>query len=432
MAATHLAYPDLALDMFSGNNPDQGADSFKQIIQRKIHFALGDAPANPVALTNYNCRKKVLFSTLLRGPAAEWYGSTIEAATPWEDIRKDFITRFSDGRNNFGHRLEVEQCIRRDGEEIRNFFHRIKKTVDKGWPDDMNGIARAQHKAEWDTQARQGRQRNMDYSLRGLRPRYLQSKAQEYLLEHPNATWNVFSTHIFRKDASFQVSSNFLNDEEQTKTELATLGQQMKNLRTDLQEQRVKAVAGASKPADSNQKSNVKTKCCSILSLMPHQWTNPSWCRKKIRDEELKKIKNERAAEKEVTLTQEYKKRGPSYGSGLWNNNQKSSHRTNSYYGQENQNRGRSFDRRSSPFPIRNDGNRSDNGNFINQNGAWRNNGVSSRSLTGQGRDFFQGNSSRQPQLIQHINSPLRRSDGPQPLVPLLRKKNCCKATMKH
>ena len=209
MAATHLAYPDLALDKFSGTDPDQDAESFIQLIERKINFALGDAPTNVDALANYNFRKKALFSSLLRGPAAEWYGSTIEAATPWEDIRTNFITRFSDGRNKFRHRLEVEHCVRGDGEEIRNFLHRIKKTVDKGWPDDMNGINRTQQNAERDAQARQRRQRYMDYSLRGLRPRYLQRKAQEYLMEHPNATWNDFSTHIIQKDVSFQVSSNF-------------------------------------------------------------------------------------------------------------------------------------------------------------------------------------------------------------------------------
>ena len=94
----------------------------------------------------------------------------------------------------------MEHCVRRDGEEIRNFLHRIKKTVDNGWPDDMNGIVCAQQKGERDAQARQRRQRYMDYSLRGLRPRYLQLKAQEYLMEHPNATWNDFSTHIIQKD----------------------------------------------------------------------------------------------------------------------------------------------------------------------------------------------------------------------------------------
>ena len=43
-------------------------------------------------------------------------------------------------------------------------------------------------------------------------------------MEHPNATWNDFSTHIFQKDVSFRVFSNFFFDEEQTKAELATLG----------------------------------------------------------------------------------------------------------------------------------------------------------------------------------------------------------------
>ena len=45
-------------------------------------------------------------------------------------------------------------------------------------------------------------------------------------MENPNATWNDFSTQIIHKDVSFQVSSNFLNDEEQTKAQLATLGQE--------------------------------------------------------------------------------------------------------------------------------------------------------------------------------------------------------------
>ena len=61
MAGTHLAYPDLALDKFSGIDPDQDAESFIQLIGRKIIFALGDALANPDALANYNFRKKALF-----------------------------------------------------------------------------------------------------------------------------------------------------------------------------------------------------------------------------------------------------------------------------------------------------------------------------------------------------------------------------------
>ena len=150
--------------------------------------------------------------------------------------------------------MEVEHCIRRDGEEILIFLHCIKKTVDKGWPDDMEGIAPADHGAKRTAQGQQRWQRYINYSLKRLRPRYLQRKAQEYLMENPNATWNDFSTQLIQRDVSFQVSSNFLNDEEQTKAQLATLGQEMKNLQSELQERWVNAVEGNSRTADPNQK----------------------------------------------------------------------------------------------------------------------------------------------------------------------------------
>ena len=75
--------------------------------------------------------------------------------------------------------MEMEKCIRGYGEEIQNFLHRIKGTVDKGWPDYLNGIEAAQHNAEREAQGRQGRQRYSDYSLIGLRLRYLQLKPPE-------------------------------------------------------------------------------------------------------------------------------------------------------------------------------------------------------------------------------------------------------------
>ena len=52
---------------------------------------------------------------------------------------------------------------------------------------------------------------------------------------------------------SYQVCSNFLNDEEQTKVQLASLGQEMKNLRSELQEQRFIALENP-RPPDPNQK----------------------------------------------------------------------------------------------------------------------------------------------------------------------------------
>ena len=80
MANTHLAYPE-ALDKFSGTDPDQDAESFVQLKERKINFALGDAPADPADLVSYTFRKKALLFSLLRGPVAEWYEINIENAT---------------------------------------------------------------------------------------------------------------------------------------------------------------------------------------------------------------------------------------------------------------------------------------------------------------------------------------------------------------
>ena len=227
----------------------------------------------------------MLFSFLLRGPAAEWYESIITNATTWENVRRNFITRFSDGRNKFRYRMQVEHCIRGD-EEIRNFLHRIKRTVGKGWPNGLNGIEAAHHAKNVQLKD-DNEDRYIDYSLKGLRPRYLQRKAQEYLMENPNATWNDFSSRITLRDVSFQVCSNFLNDEEQTTAQMATLGQEMRNLRSELLEHRVNAVEGNSRTKDPNQKGRQKaTRFCNYCRTNGH---TPSWCRKKIRDEELKK-----------------------------------------------------------------------------------------------------------------------------------------------
>ena len=125
-------------------------------------------------------------------------------------------------------------------------------------------------------------------------------------MENPNATWNDFSKRTIQRDVSFQVSSNFLNDEEQTTAQMATLGQEMKKLRSELQEHRVNAVEGSSRTVDPNQKGRQNaTRFCNYCRTNGH---TPSWCRKKIRDEELKRIENERTAEKKVTFTQDYKK----------------------------------------------------------------------------------------------------------------------------
>ena len=69
----------------------------------------------------------------------------------------------------------------------------------------------------------------------------------------------------------------------------------MKSLRTELQEHRVNAVEGNSKPVDPNQKGKqTATRSCIICRT---NGQTRSWCGEKIRDEALRKIENEKTAE---------------------------------------------------------------------------------------------------------------------------------------
>ena len=214
MAQPQLAYPDLARNKFSGTDQDQDAEAFIRLMECKIDFALGTEP-DPVDLEHVICLfgKKALFSSLLRGPAVQWYGSTFQDAMTWNEVRTLFITKFSDRRNKLRHRLEVEHCVRADGEENRNFLHRMKKTVDKGWPDHVVRIAASDQNAECTTQARQRIQRYIYYTRKRLRRRYFQRKAQKHLMERPKATWHDFCTQINQKDLLLEVSSTFLSYE---------------------------------------------------------------------------------------------------------------------------------------------------------------------------------------------------------------------------
>ena len=140
----------------------------------------------------------------------------------------------------------------------------------------------------------------------------------------------MISHRIIQRDVSFQVPSSFLNDEEQTKDQMATLGQEMINLRSELQEYRVKAVERNPRTIDPNQKARkTPTRFCNYCQQNGH---TPSWCPKKIREEELKRIENERTAEKKVTYTQDYnKKRGPDHGSEQWTRSQYFQRRNQNY-----------------------------------------------------------------------------------------------------
>ena len=230
ITAIHFAYPYLASDKFSYNEPDNNAESFLRLT---------------------------------------------EATTLWKGTKMNFITRSSVvGRSKFRHRLGVEQY----------------------WPDDMDSTPNAQQNKERATQKRRQKQRSIDCSPRGLKPRYSQLEAKKLLMEHPNATWNDFSTNNIQEDVMLQICSNFLHDVEQIRIELLSMRRKLRNLRVEFQEHPPNAMKGNYRPWDPNQKEKQKSaRFCTYCHKNGH---TPKWCRKKIRDEEIRKIHNEMSSKR--------------------------------------------------------------------------------------------------------------------------------------
>ena len=84
-----------------------------------------------------------------------------------------------------------------------------------------------------------------------------------------------------------------------------------------MKEHRVNALEGNQRPVDPNQMGRQNaTRFCGYCRT---NGNTPNYCRKKMQDEEIKKLQNEATAEKKVTFTQDYnKRRGPSHGSRNW------------------------------------------------------------------------------------------------------------------
>ena len=173
------------------------------MLEKKISFSLGSRPATNenTIQTVYDDRRKALFGSVSRGPAAEWFDS-LDAAKKWDEIKTQFIARFTDGKMQYRFRIEAENMKRQPDEDIKSYTHRIKTLVDKGWPTPSDADANARKACE---NQRIGMYK--DYFIRDLTPPGLKQKAHQALIEDPNKTWDALQTLVKNKDRSLVVSA---------------------------------------------------------------------------------------------------------------------------------------------------------------------------------------------------------------------------------
>ena len=121
--ANVVAYPDLALEKFTGLDPNKDARNFLVIVKKKIAFSLGTRPADAGDDQHaYDNRQRALIGSILRGPAAQWYQG-LAANLPWNEIRDQFIDRLTDDKDKYRRRIEAENRKRPPDEFFKSYIH---------------------------------------------------------------------------------------------------------------------------------------------------------------------------------------------------------------------------------------------------------------------------------------------------------------------
>ena len=361
---------------------------------------LGSRPTDIAERERYLFRKNALFSSLLRGPAADWYADSINDAATWDQIRTAFIDRFSDDRDKYRHRITAEKCVRGNEDLVKNFYYRVKSAVDKGWPLDPNGTQN-----ERDNQQNQRNAKYIEFRVRGLRPTGLKRKAHEYLIEHPNATWDAFQTHITSKDVIYTISSELVrNAISDRNTKLHSLEQQNKELTALFKEQQVNQITQPnSRPANADNKSRQNlTRFCSFCQRNGHTLM---YCRTKAYDDQIKRQQTRNNQEGRTVSTNDYnKRRGANFGS---QNNQNFSQQPR--YGNQNNQTGFNPDRSGNPnsdrqFQQTRSSNSRNNRPDHRQQTQYNFNARPENSDTQYNRKFPQSNNLPTPNSVQFID----------------------------
>ena len=311
MADHPITHPNLSFVSFSGNDSDPNAKAFWTSVENKIVFSLGQRPTDAGVQPNYDHRQKSLFGSLLTETALEWYTDEITNATTWAELKNLFLIRFTDGRDRFKHRIDAENATRQEGELIKNYFHRIKTSVDKGWLESIDTTVHADADAlalEKNIQTRQRTQKYIDFSVKGLKPLALKQKAHEYMIENPNAGWKTFTNHIITKDLTFIVATDPANKTSTDK--MTSLETQIKELTKLIKSQEVSAInkQHCFRRRDPDVKGRPNNKrFCDYCRMNGH---SISRCSKKQVQDEVNKLRKELTikSDRKVSFETDYKR----------------------------------------------------------------------------------------------------------------------------
>ena len=122
--------------------------------------------------------------------------SGISRSVTWNDIRDQFIDRFTDDKDKYRRGIETENIKRKLDEFIKSYIHRLSSAEDRGCP---NPTFKDDQRTA----------KKVEFFVRGLSPPGLKQKANQHLIEDPPATWHQLKHHIDTKNLNFAVGSEF-------------------------------------------------------------------------------------------------------------------------------------------------------------------------------------------------------------------------------
>ena len=238
-------FNDVAMEKFSGNEPEADAGAFLKQVEDKIKVTLGQLPA-PVMIekTIHSVNEHFLHLYF----ADQQQNGTLPRLT-----KMTLPTRGTSKKENFVHvllmveididfefRLKTLSVLKMS--PSKHTCKELKKIVDKGWPTIYVVGATAAQRTAADNQMQIHRnEKYISLGSKGLIPNSLKQCAYKRMLEHPNTTWEQLATHLINKNLCFAMSA-YGAEPSSSKDKLVKIEKQLKSLQQALQSHSVNAV----------------------------------------------------------------------------------------------------------------------------------------------------------------------------------------------